>query len=41
MYITLILSRPMEFAIKFDAFNSGWPIVYIEGLWVIITKQIH
>ena len=30
------LLRPMEFSINFDTVKSGWSIVYIEGLQVII-----
>ena len=30
----------MEFSIKFDTVKSGWSIVYIEGLQVIISKNI-
>ena len=30
--------RPMEFSIKLDTVKSGWSIVYIEGLHIIIYK---
>ena len=35
----LSLFRPMEFSINFDAVKSGWSIIYIEGLLVIISPQ--
>ena len=28
--------RPMGFSIKFDSVKSGWSVVYIEGIQVII-----
>ena len=37
-YLTLL--RPMEFSIKFDIVKSGWSIIYIEGLHVMISKNI-
>ena len=30
----------MEYSIKFDTVKSGWSIIYIEGLQVIISKHI-
>ena len=30
----------MEFSIQFETVRSGWSIVYIEGLQVIISKNI-
>ena len=30
----------MEFPIKFDTVMLGWSIVYIEGLQVVISKNI-
>ena len=39
LYI-LTLLRPMEFSIKFHTVKSGWSIVYIEGLHIIISKNI-
>ena len=35
----LTLFRPMEFSIKLHAIKSGWSIVYIEGLQIIISKN--
>ena len=35
------LLRPMDFSIEFDTGMSGWSIVYIEGLQVIIQKNIY
>ena len=32
---------PMEFSIKFDTVMSGWSIVSIEWLQVIISKQYY
>ena len=29
----------MDFSIKFDTFNSGWSIVYVNGSKVIISKE--
>ena len=34
----LTLLKPMKFAIKFNTVTSGWSIVYIEGLQVMIKK---
>ena len=41
----LTLFRPMEFPIKFDTVMlgwspGGWSIVYIQGLQVVISKNI-
>ena len=33
------LLRLMEFSIKFDTVKSGWSIIYIEGLHLIIKKK--
>ena len=30
----------MKISIKFDTVKSGWSIVYIEGLQVIVSKNI-
>ena len=30
----------MEFSIKFDTVKPGWPIVYIKGSQIIISKNI-
>ena len=30
----------MNFSIKFDTVQSGWPIVYIEGPQAIIFKAV-
>ena len=38
-YAALILCVPMEFCMKFDTVKSGWSIVCIEGLQVIILKK--
>ena len=38
-YGFLTLLRPMEFSIKLHTIKSGWSIVYIEGSYVIISKQ--
>ena len=36
----LTILRPIDFPIKFDTVKSGWFIVYIEGLQVIISKNM-
>ena len=35
----LTLLRPMGYSIKFETVKSGWSIVYIEGLQVIISPK--
>ena len=30
----------MDFSIKVDIIKMGWPIVYIEGLQVILSKIV-
>ena len=29
----------MECSIKFDSAKLGWPIIYIEGSWYIVSKN--
>ena len=35
----LTLLRPVEWSVKFDTVQSGWSIIYIEWLQVIISKN--
>ena len=37
--LSVSLLIPMEVSSQFDTVKSGWPIVYIEGLQFIISKQ--